>query len=273
MSKIIHDYYDFFSFNWDWKPYLEGVTFKYSKKIHYFQRKTLLGFSDYEDLGEGKLSLSEIKTDIQIKEDKIAAFCRKYDLDFKPETVYEYSEVRPDFFSNEHAGSGAGRQVWKERKADIFMPAELSTRLLHTICRKGFEDILDKIDIASSYKKKGLTEKGKELAGAARAMMLEDIRLFGKERNGKDEYKIKIIVNAGDFRYTEPGGDIAGILFRNEGFDGLKTREERELFAAAILTDLREDIRKSDDVYDVYIRTESGNSNDGFEADMLVMYK
>ena len=99
-------------------------------------------------------------------------------------------------------------------------------------------------------------------------MICEDIKLCAG-----DEYRMDLIVNTDDLRYNEPGGDIAGIIFSNEGMSALRSMEEQKAFAAVVLEGIRKETKKTARVLDIHFEAIDSNSPKECGVNLLIMYK
>ena len=266
MSELRSIYY----LDREWKTYLEDKEYIYSDVTVFRQEKKILfKYTDIEYSNMHDKSSKDPRWPIQKREEEIAKFCKQYGIRFDVETKIDYSEPFTE-------GSKTVRNARILKDGKFVIPKELSIKLLHKICEQNYDDLTGRLRSRNRrLSEEKMPEAFKKAADAAVSMICDDIALCGRSKPESGEYLVEIVVNAEDFRYTEPGGDMAGLIFKNEGVAPLKDRSEKEFFAALVMEGIhRELIEKgSSSVLDIYADSSAGHSADGCEAFMIVMYK
>ena len=143
--------------------------------------------------------------------------------------------------------------------------------MLHQICSKDCGNLVKRL---TPYSSKGvpavLPADQKKVADAAAAMVVDEIKLFAGAGNEPGEYKIHLIVNPDDFRYDEPSGDVSGIIFGDEDMAALRSKDDRELFMAAVLEGVYGKLKGIDRVLDAHAESMPGEPG-GCHAEIMVM--
>ena len=253
-------------FDSDWQSYLKDKEYSYYNSITYRERKTRAGFEEYTYDVPTPQDLMHQQNRM---ENDLAEFCRDNGISFKPETNMLFFDPY-DF--DEDGASEILRKVTKIRKCTFVVPAKVNLSMLHQICSKECGNLVKRL---TPYSWKGvpatLPADQKKIADAAVAMVAEEIKLFAGACTGPGEYKIHLIVNPEDFRYDEPGGDVAGIIFGNEGMAALRSKDERELLMAAVLDGVYGRLKTEDRVLDGYAKALTGEDPRGCHVELTVM--
>ena len=269
LTKSISELRTIYYLDKDWKSYLKDKEYTYSDVSVFRQEKKLFRFADIEYSCMDDHNERDPRLPIQKKEEEIAEFCKKHGIRFDVETKIDYSEPFTD-------GSRTERNVRILKDGRFVLPKELSVKLLHEICSTNYENFDNRLRGACwGATEEKMPEAFKKAAAAAVSMICDDVAVCRRSRPESGDYIIEIVVNADDFRYTEPGGDMAGIIFKNEGVAALKGTGEKELFGALVLEGVCRELTEKDSfgVLDIYADGSDGHSYDGCEMFMIVMFK
>ncbi len=254
-------------FDPDWQSYLKDKEYSYWNSISYRERKTRDGFEEYTYDVPTPQDLMHQQNRI---ENDLAEFCKANGISFKPETKMLIFDPY-DF--NEDGASEILRNVTKIRNCKFVVPVKVNLSMLHEICSKECGNLVKRL---TPYSSQGvpaaLPADQKKIADAAAAMVAEEIKQFAGSCTGPSEYKTHLIVNPDDFRYDEPGGDVAGIIFGDEGMAALRSKDERELFMAAVLDGVYGKLKTEERVLDGYVRSLAGEDPRGCHVELTVMY-
>jgi hypothetical protein len=257
---------DIYMLERDWKSYLSDKTYKYSDVEVITQKKKLLSYVDCGLEGHLDTLNKDPRAPLEKREKELTEICSKHGISFKVNTEYKYSE--PYEKDNE-----TYRTMWIHKDGDFVMPASLSTKLLHYICDRNYDNLVGRL-ISGAYKlsEDRIPDEEKRIIGSAVDMICDDARNFQNVKPDKDEYIMKVIVNENDFRYTEPNDEVSGIIFKNAGMAALKGSGEKDFFAGLVLRKVYEILKEEPYVLDVYMEATSGSSLGGCEANLLIMY-
>ncbi|MBE6989765.1 MAG: hypothetical protein E7426_03340 [Ruminococcaceae bacterium] len=264
MGFGIKDVSGIYTFDKDWRTYLKDKSFAYYDSVIIRQEKKSFGHGALLDTWH---TVEDPTPAQQEREKGIADFCRQHEIPFQVNTQ-KYQTV----FHAQRGDPVRKRLITIDKDAEFVVPAPLSTSLLHEICKRGYESQIERYEeIASARKSEELSAEAKKAAMAAGSMIYEDVLQF-RRISLRLEYPIHIIVNANDFRYTEPNEDISGIVFQNEGVAPLLSKEGRALFLLAVMRELREKILNTDKVLDALFMSPADKSPLDCETDLLVLY-